>query len=144
MQILFVCTGNTCRSPMAEGLFNARAARRGLSHRASSCGTAALSGRSATELAVGAVKKYGADIGGHVSQPLSETLLVRADKVYCMTPAHADAVASAYPAHAEKVEALSSPVPDPFGGDEGDYAAAAAAISAAVDAILDSLEGEKP
>jgi len=64
-KILFVCTGNTCRSPMAAVIFNAIAAEKGLGYIAESAGVAAVGDRPASENAVKAVAEIGLDLSGH-------------------------------------------------------------------------------
>lgn len=64
-KILFVCTGNTCRSPMAAVIFNALAAEKGLDYIAESAGVAAVGDRPASENAVKAVAEIGLDLSGH-------------------------------------------------------------------------------
>lgn len=92
--VLFLCTGNTCRSPLAEGLCRvllsatlgcapADLSRRGFVLQ--SAGLAAGAGNPATVEAVLAGERHGADLRGHCSQPLSLELLARADLVFTMT-----------------------------------------------------------
>jgi len=76
-QALFVCTGNTCRSPMAEGICRALAEEKGWSIQAVSCGLAAFPGDPAAPYAVEAARKYGADLTMHRSRPLSPTMASR-------------------------------------------------------------------
>ena len=85
--ILFVCTGNSCRSVMAEGLCN-KFAQGKKNVRAISAGTIAIPGIRPSENAVVAMKEEGADISGHRSQPLSAELIDSADIVIAMTRAH--------------------------------------------------------
>ena len=80
-EILFVCTGNTCRSPMAEGITNALAARTGLTVIARSAGIAAFEGCAATEEAETAAAEHGADISGHRSRRLTAEMCRSADRI---------------------------------------------------------------
>jgi protein-tyrosine-phosphatase len=87
--ILFVCTGNTCRSPMAEG------ALRSLLEKAHSgtfevisAGTSAAAGFPATMYATEAARVWDVDISGHLSRPLTSALIDRADLILAMTPEH--------------------------------------------------------
>ena len=87
--ILFVCTGNTCRSPMAEGalrslLENERPGK----FEVMSAGTIGASGYPATMYAIEAVKLRGADISNHLSQPLTSPLIKRVDLIFGMTSNH--------------------------------------------------------
>ena len=138
-QILFVCTGNTCRSPMAEGIFNAEAKRRGLDARAFSRGLMA-DGGPATEYAVEAAREYGADLTGHRSSQLTREDLDRADRVLCLTDSHRAAILAAAPELAEKVALLSPEgVSDPYGGTLALYRKTAAQIAAALEKWYDAL-----
>ena len=91
--IMFVCTGNTCRSPMAEGALRIllEKERPGKVH-VISCGTAAASGFPATHFAVEAAKIWEADISDHESQPLMPALIDQADLILAMTQRHLEEV----------------------------------------------------
>ena len=126
--ILFVCSGNTCRSPMAEAI-----AKRYLADRLSapaddlekrgiivmSAGSFALPGSPAAAPAVEALKLMGLDLSRHRSRPLSVELIHQADFIYTMSQSHAKAVVSLVPAAAGKVSALEPErdIEDPIGGD---------------------------
>ena len=84
--ILFICTGNTCRSPLAAAL----ARSRGID--AVSAGIMVYPGSPATPEAVRAAKRHGADLTQHQAQPVTEELLKKADQVWVMTPDHWDAL----------------------------------------------------
>jgi RpiB/LacA/LacB family sugar-phosphate isomerase len=120
--ILCVCTGNICRSPMAEGL---------LRHRlgphtpwvVKSAGVAAPQGMPASEEAVQALAEWKLDLGGHRSKPLSPRLVDEAALIVVMTATHAQAVVSRFPEARGKVRMLTSfgasrqpeGIPDPIG-----------------------------
>ncbi|HXE55677.1 MAG TPA: Sua5/YciO/YrdC/YwlC family protein [Tepidisphaeraceae bacterium] len=126
--VLFVCSGNTCRSPMAEGI-----ARRVLSEKLSvpepelekkgisviSAGSFALPGARATPQAVQALKDLGVDLSHHRSKPLTVELIHQADVIYTMSRSHAQAVAALVPSASEKVATLdpAGDIEDPIGGD---------------------------
>jgi len=86
---LFVCTGNTCRSPMAEVIARDELRRRGWAHvRVASAGIAAGAGSAASPEAVEVAAREGLDLSGHRSQPLTRELLGWADLVLAMSPSH--------------------------------------------------------
>ncbi len=90
--VLFVCSGNTCRSPMAKAIFNRYATENGICAVADSAGIATVSGLPATQNAVDAVKELGLDISSHLSQPVSKDLLDSAELVVCMSKSHQQAL----------------------------------------------------
>ncbi|NLF32763.1 MAG: threonylcarbamoyl-AMP synthase [Planctomycetes bacterium] len=147
-QILFICTGNTCRSPMAEGL-----ARRLLAERLGclpgelplrgwyviSAGTMGGAGLPPTEQAVAAAAERGADISGHCSWPATADVIRGSDLILCMTEAHRRQIIQIAPAAADRVERLDPDrdIADPVGGSLEVYRRAIAQIARAVEARLD-------
>jgi len=123
---------------MAEGIFNTLAEQRGLNARALSCGLSAYGARPASEYAIEAAKKYGADISNHRSRQASDLLMGVADAVYCMTKAHEKALKDAFPGYAGKISTLSQEdISDPFMGDEQTYERTAAQIYGAVERLIE-------
>ena len=94
--ILFICTGNVCRSPMAEALFRRAAAGRG-EFRALSAGLGAMDGQPPTAHSVEAMRKLGVDISEQRSRMLTAELVRQADYIFGMTHNHVDTVALLYP-----------------------------------------------
>lgn len=155
--ILFVCTGNTCRSPLAEGLFRQMLADRlGCSPEelpergftVLSAGLAAMHGSPAAPESVEVARHYGVDLQSHSSQPLTDELLARADRVYTMTQSHRDSILFARPDAADKVFLLSTEdrdISDPIGGGQDEYDACAKEIAGYLETILNQLErGSNP
>ena len=99
--ILFLCTGNVCRSPMAEGLFRHAVKGRG-EFRVLSAGLGAVDGQPPTAHSVQAMKEIGLDISGQRSRALTAELVRSADLILGMTHSHTDTVALLYPWAAEK------------------------------------------
>ena len=97
--ILVVCTGNICRSPMAEGFLRAALEER-LGDAApvvTSAGTAGFEGSGAMEESVRAARERGVDIGGHLARRLDAAMVADADLVLCMAADHREAIVGAWP-----------------------------------------------
>lgn len=142
-KILFVCSGNTCRSPMAAGIFNRMAQEMGVDACASSRGIAVYSTTPAAEKAVDAAAAYGVDISSHRSLNITEDDMRTADIIYCMTGGHARALASQYPQYRDKIFPIpAEDIPDPFGGSLEIYEETARRISLALEEIVRSLKAE--
>jgi glycine hydroxymethyltransferase len=100
-RILFICTGNVCRSPMADGLLKHMLRGRN-DIQVVSAGLGALDGSTATEVAIEVMAESGVDISSHVSQPLNGDLVRQADFIFTMTRQQQDMIQTLYPAAAEK------------------------------------------
>jgi protein-tyrosine phosphatase len=150
--VVFVCTGNTCRSPLAEALCKKLLAERlGCSvqdllqkgYVVVSAGLAAVPGEPAAAEAVEVARAHGADLAGHQSQPLSQDLLAGADLVVAMTRNHLRVLA-AYTGDGGAAPRLlmadGSDLPDPIGGPAEVYRACAAQIWQALQECLPALE----
>src|SRR5580698_10106143 len=99
--ILFLCTGNVCRSPMAEGLFRHAVRGRG-EFRIVSAGIGAVDGQPPTPHSVQAMKEIGLDISAQRSRALTTEMVRSADLILGMTHSHTDTVMLLYPSAAEK------------------------------------------
>lgn len=122
--ILFVCTGNVCRSPMAEGLFRHLVRGRG-DYTVLSAGVGAVNGQPPSLHAIQALKDLGMDISRQRSRTLTADLVARADYIFGMTHGHVNTIALLYPQAAEKtfllrefddtLEVYEKDISDPIG-----------------------------
>lgn len=146
MKILFVCTGNTCRSAMAEGIAKDLLKKENISAEVSSAGVFATFGLSASENAVLALNEIGIDISKHISKPLSKEMLQDAYLVLTMTKSHKNAILSKYPQFSDKVFTLfefigeDKDVNDPFGRDLETYRKSAIEIKQAIEKIIKKIK----
>ncbi len=121
--LLFVCTGNTCRSPMAEGLLHKKELKNIM---VSSAGLFA-DGSPASTLACIVMKEQGIDISHHMSTTINEDLVNHADWILTMTQSHKQMLLTAFPHASEKIMTLGTwagsddDVMDPYGGTVADY-----------------------
>jgi protein-tyrosine-phosphatase len=105
--LLFICTANVCRSPMAEAIFNALAEEKGLGWQATSAGVAALEGEDITPNARAALEEVGIYPAGHSARQVSEGMIEEADLVLVMSPRHIRRYAEAL--EASRVRSISCP-----------------------------------
>lgn len=142
---VFICSGNICRSPMAERLLMARARERGMRAMAISMGTLNLQGRSAARGAVEALQEIGIDLSGHMSQGLSPGLLRMATHILVMEQAHADAIHRLDPGLSERVALLgrydggNDEIDDPVGQPVEAFRICRDRLDACISAFLDSV-----
>ncbi len=146
--LLFICSGNTCRSPMAESLARVAMAKKldvapdDLEKKGviiMSAGAFAMPGSRATPQAVEAVKSMGADLTRHRSRPLTVELIHQADYIFTMSHSHASAVTALVPSASEKTMTLDpdGDIEDPIGGDLELYQQLAAYMQQIIDQRLD-------
>lgn len=152
-ETLFVCTGNTCRSPMAEYLFRERLAATlqmtpaeaaAAGFLVSSAGTFAHAGGVMSSGTLEVLRRRGIAGDAHRSRPLTTELIQQAERIYCMTTDHLSAVLELAPGAAGRVRLLSpgAAIADPLGGGAGEYERCAADIGAAIEARVKEIVDE--
>lgn len=150
MRILFVCTGNTCRSPLAEGVARHLMARRTLRDvEVTSAGTSAWPDAPASDGALLVALEHGIDLSDHRARQLSPELVAKSDVILAMGPHHV-----------ERAEALGGvgrtwlltgyvdavrarPVRDPFGGDLETYRATFDEMAEEIDRVLTRIADDR-
>lgn len=145
MNILFVCTGNTCRSPMAEGLFKKMINEKypdtcNPPHTCSSAGLFAMTGDEVSANSVKACERFGVDISAHRARRITSYILDETDKFVCMTPEHAASLGLYVPS--DKIIVLGGGIPDPYGGDLETYIICANSIRTALVSQFDEIVSE--
>jgi glycine hydroxymethyltransferase len=145
--ILFVCTGNVCRSPMAEGLVrDLLKGRTDLQLQVMSAGLGALDGQPPSEFAVRVMAELGIDIAHYRSQSLRVPLVEQADFIFTMTRQQQDAIQTIYPVATEKIfvlrefedaEIIGKDIPDPIGQLPEVYRRTRDQIRAALPSVLE-------
>jgi len=144
--VLFICTGNTCRSPLAEGLFRlATAGRDDIT--VSSAGIAALKGAPASHETQHLLKRRAATLKGFKSRQVCEEILATATHVFVMTEGHLAVLEALFPQHADKFFLVrefagmtnkrdGTDVPDPIGMGHTAYEEVARILDTAIPAII--------
>lgn len=154
MNIMFVCTGNTCRSAMAEALARKEINKRNLNINVKSSGTYAMEGEHASYNAIAIMKEYDADIVTHTATPISNVDIAKFDLILCATQNHKCQVIMKYPEVEEKVYTMKEyakldnngkdmDIADPWGYELNTYRLCAAEISLCVDKIIERIANEK-
>lgn len=149
--VLFVCLGNICRSPMAEGALRAAAHKAGIDIVVDSVGTAAYHvGEAPDPRAIATAQRHGVDISGAKGRQLSEADFDRFTHIFAMDKANMAGIKAKEPRHStahvgmllDLVEGhQGEPVPDPYYGDDIGFEACWLTIHEAIDVLVDRLRG---
>ena len=148
--IMFICTGNICRSPMAHAYMQKRLydLNKQNEYIISSCGTNAIYGQCATDNAIEAMKKYDIDLTGHRATSIEDSNLLDYDIILVLTKNHKREVLQIYPSLNEKIFTLKEyvnneekykDIDDPWGLDINVYNATAKDIVENIDKLIEML-----
>ena len=154
MKIMFICTGNTCRSAMAHHLMEKKVKEKHLNVQVYSCGIYANTGDGATDEAIEVMEEYGVDMKCHRATNIAKAPLEKMNLILCMTTGHKQIVMRMYPdlkekiftlkEYAEKDKAIDDKnIDDPWGYTLATYRACASQIDNCLEKILDSWVNSK-
>lgn len=149
-KILFVCTGNTCRSPMAAAIFNSLAAQKGLDYTAQSAGVAAVGDRPASDNAIKAMAEIGIDLTGHRTRFLPSLDLNEYSLFVALNDEHAEILRTIgipenmlrllrRAPNVDDIYDLRQGIVDPYGGDINAYRKCRDEIIGAVKLLIATL-----
>lgn len=134
MKVIFVCKGNTCRSPLAEGLFKDKLQKLNIDGvEVTSAGLAAFAGDEVSVNSVNAAKNYGVDISAHRARPLSPYEL-EDSLIFCLGASHYNALAPFV--DKDRLFIMGKGISDPYGGTQEIYDRCAEEICQALDGVL--------
>ena len=143
--VLFICTGNVCRSPMAEGYFRHLAREGGHDIAVTSAGVGAMEGLPPSANSIAVMEEEGVDIRDQRSQMLTPPMVSEYTHIFGMARSHIDVIRSYFPESVEKTFVLREflvdgdldlDVPDPIGGDMEDYLQSKNLIMEAMPGVL--------
>lgn len=149
-RIMFVCTGNICRSPMAHYYMQKKLYdfKKENDYMVSSCGTHAITGENATDNAIRAMTKYNVDLTKHKATNIHDTDIENYDYIFTLTSHHKDIILQFYPALNYKVHTIKEfvyhdvkykDIDDPWGLDLNVYIATAEDIVNSIDKMMDMI-----
>ena len=141
-KVLFVCTGNTCRSPMAKCVFDKAAKECGLDATAECAGMHTQDGLPYAANSVEAMAELGIKLVG-TSKQITPELLEECDLVFGLTYQLNTSLVASFPKYSEKIYRFPLDVPDPFGGDLGMYKRSLSRITEGIKRIIAAMQSGK-
>ncbi len=151
VNVLFVCTGNTCRSPMAEGLFRKAAEEK--DYQVSSAGVAAYNGSMISIESHEILDEKNATIEGFRSRMVDADILAQASHVFCLTQGHLEVLEEMFPEHQKKLYLVTEfaqingqvgrDIQDPIGAGRSAYQEVAEQLEISIKGLLGFLEVEQ-
>ena len=138
--ILFICTGNTCRSPMAEFVMKDLVRKAGLEE--------SFYIEAASPETLHVLREHGVNLSSHESRPVTDELMKNATDVYAMTESHLAALLANFPEHANKVRLVTCytgnrGIADPIGCGQTAYNNVARQLTTAIQAIIARMEQQE-
>ena len=147
-RLLFVCSGNICRSPLAQVMAHAALREADVDALVESCGTAAIDGLSAEAGARRQAESIGLSLESHHARSISRELIANSSLVVCVTDRHRDYLHRFFPEAKAKIVSFDSvtgmgDIPDPYGGTESDYRDVREQLAKGMPKIVAALTGQK-
>ena len=138
MNVLFVCTGNTCRSPLAEVLLKRILGERNIENvEVQSCGLSAYPGCPASENSAMIAPEFGCSLNFHIAKQFDDRLADWADIIITMSESHKQVIERFFERYASKVQVLGNGISDPYGGDLEEYRQCASEIETEIKKLVD-------
>jgi protein-tyrosine phosphatase len=148
VRLLFVCSGNICRSPLAQVMAHAALHDAEIDVLVESSGTAAIEGLSAEAGARRQAESIGLSLDAHRAQPVTREMIANATLVVCVTDRHRDYLHRFFPEAKAKILSFDDvtgmgDIPDPYGGSESDYRDVREQLAKGMPKIVAALTGQK-
>ena len=138
MNVLFVCTGNTCRSPLAEVLLRKLLSENSIENvNVQSCGLSAYPGCPASENSAMIAPEFGCSLNFHTAKQFDDKLADWADIIITMSESHKQIIERFFERYYSKVKVLGNGISDPYGGDLEEYRQCATQIESELKKLID-------